>query len=149
MPTNSDQFNLYKNLFATIRIDWHWELFQINAWILIGIGHWLRGSFNTVDQRVTVCVKTLEVTSAYIFWVIHMILQFRQKICVQHGHNFNFDFLHLMTLCRPLWVLKRQNRENLHFLYPLPDNNTGFALWRSFLGSLCHIRFIMESPIEK
>ena len=32
----------------------------------------------------TVCVKTLEVTSAYIFWVICMILQFWQKIWVQY-----------------------------------------------------------------
>ncbi len=102
-----------------------------------------------VQICTTVCVKILEVTSAYIFWVIHMILLFRQKIWVQHGQNFNFDFLHLMTYCRPLWVLKRQNRENLHFFYTLPRNYTGFALWRPFLGSFCQIRFIIESPIEK
>ncbi len=44
--------------------------------------------------RPTTCYslcKTLQVTSAYIFWVIHMILQLRQKIWVQHGQNFNYD----------------------------------------------------------
>ncbi len=44
---------------------------------------------------------------------------------------------------------QRQHTEKLHFLYPCPHNNTGFAVLWWFKGSFCQILFIMESPIEK
>ena len=102
--------HIERNTLTTLR----WQYFTIYfiisfAWMTISSTIFYD---NSHLQCTTVCVKTLEVTSDCIFWVTCMILQFRQKIWVQHGQKFRQKIKALGQIC-DIFNRFRANLSNL------------------------------------